>query len=119
MARAIKGLVTGPVRVIVFTSVMPSSGSAKFEEFGLDARSFAGVKIAMCGRVYRGLGGGRTASGPDLVPSGGIILRRPARRLRALRRRLDPIDRILLPEPTYPTETLARRLRERGWESTT
>jgi uroporphyrinogen III methyltransferase/synthase len=52
MERAIKGLVTGRYEWIVFTSVNAVKAvREKFEEFGLDARAFAGVKIACVGEA--------------------------------------------------------------------
>jgi uroporphyrinogen III methyltransferase/synthase len=52
MDRAIKGLVTGRYGWIVFTSVNAVKAvREKFEEYGLDARAFAGVKIACVGEA--------------------------------------------------------------------
>ena len=53
MERAIKGLVTGRYEWIVFTSTNAVRAvRERFEEFGLDARAFAGVKIAEIGRAH-------------------------------------------------------------------
>src|SRR5206468_470902 len=50
MDRAIKGLVTGRYGWIVFTSVNAVKAvREKFAELGLDARAFAGVKVACVG----------------------------------------------------------------------
>jgi uroporphyrinogen III methyltransferase/synthase len=70
MERAIKGLVTGRYEWIVFTSTNAVKAvREKFEEFGLDARAFAGVKIACVGEqtadAVRAFG-----IRPELVPSG-------------------------------------------------
>src|SRR5699024_4404456 len=50
MERAIKGLVDGRYQWVVFTSVNAVTAVwEKFQAFGLDARSFAGVRIAAVG----------------------------------------------------------------------
>ncbi len=116
MERAIKGLVTGRFEWIVFTSVNAVRAvREKFDEFGLDARAFAGVKIACVGEA--------TAEAvrsygivPELVPSGdqsseGLLADFPP-----YDEVLDPINRVLLPRADIATETLAAGLRERGWE---
>ena len=52
MERAIKGLVTGRYEWIGFTSVNAVRAvREKFEEYGLDARAFAGLKVAAVGGV--------------------------------------------------------------------
>ena len=116
MERAIKGLVTGRYEWIVFTSTNAVRAvREKFEEFGLDARAFAGVKIACVGEAtadaVRAFG-----ITPELVPtddqsSEGLLADFPP-----YDDVLDPIDRVLLPRADIATETLAAGLRERGWE---
>ncbi|HTZ43691.1 MAG TPA: uroporphyrinogen-III synthase [Jatrophihabitans sp.] len=116
MERAIKGLVTGRFEWIVFTSTNAVKAvREKFEEFGLDARAFAGVKIACVGEqtaeAVRAFG-----IRPELLPSGeqsseGLLADFPP-----YDDVLDPIDRVLLPRADIATETLAEGLRERGWE---
>ena len=116
MERAIKGLVTGRYEWIVFTSTNAVKAvREKFEEFGLDARAFAGVKIACVGDAtadaVRAFG-----IRPELLPSGeqsseGLLADFPP-----YDDVLDPIDRVLLPRADIATETLAEGLRERGWE---
>ena len=116
MERAIKGLVTGRYEWIVFTSTNAVKAvREKFEEFGLDARAFAGVKIACVGEAtaeaVRAFG-----IRPELLPSGeqsseGLLADFPP-----YDDVLDPIDRVLLPRADIATETLAAGLRERGWE---
>jgi uroporphyrinogen III methyltransferase / synthase len=116
MERAIKGLVTGRYEWIVFTSTNAVKAvREKFEEFGLDARAFAGVKIACVGEqtaeAVRAFG-----IRPELVPTGeqsseGLLADFPP-----YDDVLDPIDRVLLPRADIATETLAEGLRERGWE---
>ena len=107
MERAIKGLVTGRYEWIVFTSTNAVRAvREKFEEFGLDARAFAGVKIACVGEAtadaVRAFG-----ITPELVPSGeqsseGLLADFPP-----YDDVLDPIDRVLLPRADIATETLA------------
>ena len=116
MERAIKGLVTGRYGWIVFTSTNAVKAVwERFAEFGLDARAFAGVKIACVGEqtaeAVHALG-----IRPELVPAGeqssaGLLADFPP-----FDDLLDPIDRVLLPRADIATETLAAGLRERGWE---
>ncbi|HZZ96851.1 MAG TPA: uroporphyrinogen-III synthase [Jatrophihabitantaceae bacterium] len=116
MERAIKGLVTGRFEWIVFTSTNAVRAvREKFEEFGLDARAFAGVKIACVGEAtadaVRAFG-----INPELVPSEdqsseGLLADFPP-----FDDVLDPINRVLLPRADIATETLAAGLRELGWE---
>src|ERR671917_509742 len=55
MDRAVKGLVTGRYGRIVFTSVNAVKAvREKFAELGLDARAFAGVKVACVGESTAG-----------------------------------------------------------------
>ncbi|HEU5265394.1 MAG TPA: uroporphyrinogen-III synthase [Jatrophihabitans sp.] len=116
MERAIKGLVTGRYEWIVFTSTNAVRAvREKFEEFGLDARAFAGVKIGCVGEAtadaVRAFG-----INPELVPTGeqsseGLLAEFPP-----FDDILDPIDRVLLPRADIATETLAAGLRGLGWE---
>jgi uroporphyrinogen III methyltransferase / synthase len=116
MERSIKGLVTGRYEWIVFTSTNAVRAvREKFAEFGLDARAFAGVKIACVGEAtaaaVRAFG-----IEPELTPSGeqsseGLLADFPP-----YDNVLDPIDRVLLPRADIATETLAAGLRERRWE---
>jgi uroporphyrinogen III methyltransferase/synthase len=116
MERAIKGLVTGRFEWIVFTSTNAVRAvREKFEAYGLDARAFAGVKIACVGEAtadaVRSFG-----INPELVPSGdqsseGLLADFPP-----FDEILDPINRVLLPRADIATETLAAGLRELGWE---
>ncbi|MBM7806067.1 uroporphyrinogen III methyltransferase/synthase [Geodermatophilus bullaregiensis] len=116
MDRAIKGLVTGRYGWIVFTSANAVKAvREKFTELGLDARAFAGVKVACVGE--------QTAESvrafgivPELVPTGaqsseGLLADFPE-----YDDVLDPINRVLLPRADIATETLAAGLQERGWE---
>ncbi|MGY1602825.1 uroporphyrinogen-III synthase [Geodermatophilus sp. SYSU D00815] len=116
MDRAIKGLVTGRYGWIVFTSVNAVKAvREKFTELGLDARAFAGVKVACVGEstadAVRAFG-----IVPELVPTGqqsseGLLADFPP-----YDDVFDPINRVLLPRADIATETLAAGLVERGWE---
>jgi Uroporphyrinogen-III synthase len=107
MDRAVKGLVTGRYGWIVFTSVNAVKAvREKFVELGLDARAFAGVKVACVGEstadAVRAFG-----IVPELVPTGqqsseGLLADFPE-----YDDVLDPIDRVLLPRADIATETLA------------
>ena len=116
MDRAVKGLVTGRYEWIGFTSVNAVKAvREKFEALGLDARAFAGLKIAAVGGV--------TAAAlrewglePDLVPEGeqsavGLLEVWPP-----YDDLLDPINRVFLPRADIATETLVAGLQEVGWE---
>ncbi len=116
--KAVKGLVTGRYEWIGFTSVNAVKAiREKFEEFGLDARAFAGLKVAAVGGV--------TAAAlrewgidPDLVPSGeteqsanGLLEIWPL-----FDEVLDPINRVFLPRADIATDTLVAGLQAGGWE---
>ena len=116
MEKAVKGLVTGRYEWVGFTSVNAVRAvRERFEDFGLDARAFAGLKVAAVGGV--------TAAAlrdwginPDLVPTGeqsaaGLLEVWPE-----FDEVLDPINRVLLPRADIATETLVAGLREGGWE---
>lgn len=116
MDRAIHGLVTGRYEWIGFTSVNAVRAvREKFVEIGLDARAFAGLKVAAVGGV--------TAEAlrqwgiePDLIPS----TEQSARGLLAdwpeYDDVLDPINRVFLPRADIATDTLVAGLIEMGWE---
>jgi len=116
MERAIKGLVTGRYEWIGFTSVNAVRAvREKFEEFGLDARAFAGLRIAAVGGV--------TADAlrewglePDLVPSGEQSARGLLEEWPPFDEVLDPINRVFLPRADIATETLVAGLQDMGWE---
>ena len=116
MERAIKGLVTGRYEWVGFTSVNAVRAvREKFDEFGLDARAFSGLKIAAVGGV--------TADAlrqwgliPDLLPTqdhsaAGLLAEWPD--YDAV---LDPINRVFLPRADIATDTLVAGLEEMGWE---
>ena len=116
MERAITGLVSGRFQWVVFTSVNAVKAvREKFEEYGLDARAFAGLKVAAVGE--------QTANAliafgvrPDLVPSGeqssaGLLEDFPE-----FDPVFDPINRVFLPRADIATDTLVAGLIELGWE---
>ncbi|MFC7221284.1 uroporphyrinogen-III synthase [Streptomyces polyrhachis] len=116
MERAVKGLVTGRYEWIAFTSVNAVKAvREKFEEYGLDARAFAGIKVAAVGeQTARALV--EFGVKPDLVPSGeqsshGLLEDWPP-----YDPVFDPIDRVFLPRADIATETLVAGLKELGWE---
>ncbi len=117
MERAVKGLVTGRYQWIGFTSINAVRAiREKFEEYGLDARAFAGVKVAAVGdqtaRALREFG-----IMPDLVPEGDQSAEGLADAWPVYDDVLDPINRVLLPRADIATEGLLARLTELGWET--
>ena len=117
MERAVKGLVTGRYQWIGFTSINAVRAiREKFEEYGLDARAFAGVKVAAVGdqtaRALREFG-----IMPDLVPDGDQSAEGLADAWPVYDDVLDPINRVLLPRADIATEGLLARLTELGWET--
>jgi uroporphyrinogen III methyltransferase / synthase len=117
MERAVKGLVTGRYQWVAFTSVNAVRAvRERFEEYGLDARAFAGVKIAAVGE--------QTATAlmefgirPDLVPEGEQSAEGLAKEWPPYDDLLDPINRVLLPRADIATETLLAGLTDLGWEA--
>ncbi|HET6698871.1 MAG TPA: uroporphyrinogen-III synthase [Nocardioidaceae bacterium] len=116
MDKAVRGLVEGRYEWIAFTSVNAVRAvREKFDEYGLDARAFSGLKIAAVGE--------KTAAAiadwglrADLVPSGeqsaaGLLEDWPP-----YDDVLDPINRVFLPRADIATETLVAGLHELGWE---
>jgi uroporphyrinogen III methyltransferase / synthase len=117
MERAVKGLVTGRYQWVAFTSVNAVRAvRERFEEYGLDARAFAGVKVAAVGE--------QTAQSlldfgirPDLVPEADQSAEGLAAAWPPYDDVLDPINRVLLPRADIATETLLARLIDLGWEA--
>jgi len=116
MDKAVRGLVEGRYEWIAFTSVNAVKAvREKFEEYGLDARAFSGLKIAAVGE--------KTAAAiaawglrADLVPSGeqsaaGLLEDWPP-----YDELLDPINRVFLPRADIATENLVAGLVDLGWE---
>jgi uroporphyrinogen III methyltransferase/synthase len=105
MDRAITGLVSGRFQWVAFTSVNAVRAvREKFEEYGLDARAFAGLKVAAVGEQTAAA---LTAFGvrPDLVPSGeqssvGLLEDFPE-----FDPIYDPMNRVFLPRADIATDT--------------
>ena len=117
MERAIKNLVDGHYCWVVFTSVNAVKATwEKLQDFGLDARALAGVRVAAVGP--------KTASAvqalgitPELLPkddarnASGIVDVFPGRDPD-----LDLVDRVLLPRADIATEVLVEGLLKLGWK---
>jgi uroporphyrinogen III methyltransferase/synthase len=109
-------MVTGRYDWVGFTSANAVRAiREKFDEFGLDARSFAGLKVAAVGGV--------TAEAlrewginPDLVPSGEHSARGLLEVWPPYDPDLDPINRVFLPRADIATDTLVAGLQDMGWE---
>jgi uroporphyrinogen III methyltransferase/synthase len=116
MDKAIRGLVEGRYEWIAFTSVNAVKAvREKFDEYGLDARAFSGLKIAAVGE--------KTAAAisawglrADLVPSGEQSARGLLEDWPPYDDVLDPINRVFLPRADIATETLVAGLLDLGWE---
>ena len=116
MDKAVRGLVEGRYEWVAFTSVNAVRAvREKFEEYGLDARAFSGLKVATVGDV--------TAQAlqawgiePDLVPAGEQSAAGLAAEFPPYDDVLDPINRVFLPRADIATETLAAGLQQLGWE---
>src|SRR5580704_3071402 len=117
MERAIKGLVTGRYQWIAFTSANAVRAvREKLEDYGLDARAFAGIKVAAVGE-QTAAALGEFGIKPDLVPEGEQSSEGLAAAWPPYDEVLDPINRVLLPRADIATETLVARLTELGWEA--
>ena len=116
MDKAVRGLVEGRYEWVVFTSVNAVRAvREKFDEYGLDARAFSGLKVAAVGE--------KTAEcvaewgiRADLVPSGEQSARGLLEDWPPYDELLDPINRVFLPRADIATETLVAGLLELGWE---
>jgi uroporphyrinogen III methyltransferase / synthase len=115
--RAVRSLVNGRYQWVAFTSTNAVRAvREKLEEYGLDARAFAGVKVAAVGE--------QTTTAlldfgirPDLVPEGQQSAEGLADAWPPFDEVLDPINRVLLPRADIATETLLARLTDLGWEA--
>lgn len=116
MERAINGMVSGRYQWVIFTSQNSVRAiTEKCAEYGLDARAFAGLKIAAVGQQTAAL---LRSFGiiPDLTPSveqssAGLLEEFPEHDPV-----FDPIDRVFLPRADIATDTLVAGLVELGWE---
>ncbi|HEX3929452.1 MAG TPA: uroporphyrinogen-III synthase [Nocardioides sp.] len=116
MDKAVRGLVEGRYEWIAFTSVNAVKAvREKFEEYGLDARAFSGLKIAAVGdKTAAAIGDWGLRA--DLTPSGeqsaaGLLDDWPE-----YDELLDPINRVFLPRADIATENLVAGLVDLGWE---
>lgn len=116
MDKAVRGLVEGRYEWIAFTSVNAVRAvREKFEEYGLDARAFSGLKIAAVGdKTAQAIAAWGLRA--DLVPSGeqsaaGLLADWPP-----YDEVLDPINRVFLPRADIATENLVAGLIDLGWE---
>ena len=116
MDKAVRGLVEGRYEWIAFTSVNAVKAvREKFEEYGLDARAFSGLKIAAVGdKTAEAIAAWGLRA--DLVPEGeqsaaGLLAEWPP-----YDDVLDPINRVFLPRADIATESLVAGLVDLGWE---
>ncbi len=116
MDKAVRGLVEGRYEWIVFTSVNAVKAvREKFDEYGLDARAFSGLKVAAVGdKTAESIA--RWGIRADLLPSGeqsalGLLEDWPP-----YDDLLDPINRVFLPRADIATDTLVAGLHDLGWE---
>jgi uroporphyrinogen III methyltransferase / synthase len=114
--RAVNGLVQGRYEWIGFTSVNAVRAiREKLQEYGLDARSFAGLKVAAVGEstvaalVEFGVR-------PDIFPTGEQTTSALLEDWPHYDSLTDPINRVFLPRADIATDTLAAGLAELGWE---
>lgn len=116
MDRAVHGLVSGRYEWIGFTSVNAVRAvREKLQQYGLDARSFAGLKVAAVGAdTAEAL----IAFGvrPDLLPEADATTQALLEEWPPYDSLIDPINRVFLPRADIATETLAAGLTELGWE---
>jgi uroporphyrinogen III methyltransferase/synthase len=114
--KAVHGLVDGRYQWVVFTS----RGAAlavldRLKEYGLDARSLSGVRVAAAtpGTTALLREWGIT---PDFVPARGHTGADLVAEFPAYLDRVDALDRLLLPRAEIATETIAEGLHALGWE---
>lgn len=116
MERAIHGLVSGRYEWIIFTPHNAVTAVwSKCQEYGLDARAFAGLKIATTGE---GTAAQLAQYGirPDLALAEHLTTSDLLDEFPEFDQILDPINRIFLPRADIATESLAAGLIELGWE---
>lgn len=120
MDKAVRGLVEGRYEWIAFTSVNAVRAvREKFEEYGLDARAFSGLKIAAVGdKTAEAISAWGLRA--DLMPSASGSAGQSAAGLLEMWPEydevLDPINRVFLPRADIATENLVAGLVELGWE---
>ncbi len=116
MERAVHGLVSGRFEWVAFTSVNAVRAiRERFEEYGLDARSLSGIRIAAIGAdtvdalIAMGVR-------PDLVPVEEQTTAALLDEWPEFDELVDPINRIFLPRADIATDTLVAGLTALGWE---
>jgi len=114
MERAVREMVDGEYQWVVFTD--PHSVQAMLDElegWGLDARSFAGLRVAASDpravELLQSFG-----IRPDLIASDGTS-NGLASEFAVYDDLLDPLDGVLLPRASVATEQLAQSLTDLGW----
>ncbi len=116
MDKAVRGLVEGRYEWVAFTSVNAVRAvREKFEQYGLDARAFSGLKVAAVGQATSAA---LQAWGieADLMPAGEQSSAGLAAEWPPYDEVLDPINRVFLPRADIATETLSAALTDLGWE---
>ena len=117
MDRAIRGIVEGRYQWVLFTSVNAVNAVwGKFEELGLDARSFAGVHLGAVGQ--------KTADAlRDRGMQAELVPHRTKQNAAGLAEAfpehvedIDPVSRVLLPRADLGSDVLVDGLKEKGWE---
>lgn len=116
MERAVKGLVTGHYEWIGFTSANTVRAvREKVEAFGLDARAFAGVRVAAVG--------GLTIAAlrdwgirPDLVPAADQSVAGLLGAWPEFDEDVDPMRAVFIPRADIATDALVSGLADLGWE---
>ena len=116
MERAVHGLVSGRYEWVAFTSVNAVRAiRERFAEYGLDARSLSGIRIAAIGAdtvdalIAMGVR-------PDLVPVEEQTTAALLDEWPEFDELVDPINRIFLPRADIATDTLVAGLTALGWE---
>ena len=114
--RAVRGLVEGRYEWVGFTSANAVRAvREKLQEYGLDARSFSGLKVAASGvgtvdaLIEFGVR-------PDLTPGGDQSTSDLLDVWPPFDSLLDPINKVFLPRADIATDTLVAGLTELGWE---
>jgi uroporphyrinogen III methyltransferase/synthase len=116
MERAVRGLVQVRYQWVAFTSANAVRAvKERFDEYGLDSRAFAGLKVAAVGEqtvdILHSFG-----IHPDLIPAGEPTTASLLAAWPEYDPTSDPINRVFLPRADIATETLAAGLAAAGWE---
>ncbi len=116
MDRAVTGLVNGRYQWVVFTSANSVRAvREKFGEYGLDARAFAGLKIAaMDDETMEALHD--SGIHPDLMPKGEQSSAGLLEVWEEHAGSADPINKVFVPRADIATDTLVEGLKALGWD---